>query len=200
MCLFLPLGICHLDEKLAFGPTDSFKTRTELGTFLDRCGGICDAQTDQESTIYALSIDRSELENGVLLLVESAFRPQISTDNVSEAFVNVENEVKYLQYERIRDKEVVELTIEAGYQMQNIGVPRSMSESTFGGFNADDWTDSVRQYRHANYLRSDPSIVGVGVTMDELERAVRKITHLIEKPSWVSGETIIIAIRILLSV
>ena len=90
---------------MAFGGTaDSFPSRGELGSFLDHCGGICDAQSDQESTIYALSIDREELENGIKILIETAFRPVIDNETINEGLNNVENEIKYLQYEKIRDK------------------------------------------------------------------------------------------------
>ena len=80
---------------MAFGETtESFGSREEVRAFLDLHGGICDAQTDQETTIFALSIRRNAINEGVKLLLETAFRPVIDEKNVAEAIQNVDNETK----------------------------------------------------------------------------------------------------------
>ena len=90
---------------MAFGETtESFGSREEVRAFLDLHGGICDAQTDQETTIFALSIRRNAINEGVKLLLETAFRPVIDEKNVAEAIQNVDNDIRYLKYEKIRDK------------------------------------------------------------------------------------------------
>jgi predicted Zn-dependent peptidase len=102
---------------MAFGVTSkSFSTKTEVRQFLDSNGGICDAQTDQETTIFALSIKRDAIEEAVMLLTETAFQPHITEESVREALQNVENDLRYLKYEKIRDKEVIELACQAGYR------------------------------------------------------------------------------------
>jgi 23S rRNA maturation-related 3'-5' exoribonuclease YhaM len=60
-----------------------------------------------------------------------------------------------------------------------------MSEENFGKTTPENWCQSVKEYRHENYLRTDPAIVAVGVKMEELETAVSKYINLISKPSWV---------------
>ena len=65
---------------------------------------ICDAQTDQETTIFALSIRRNAINEGVKLLLETAFRPVFDEKTVAEAVQNVDNDIRYLKYEKIRDK------------------------------------------------------------------------------------------------
>ena len=108
------LGISHLDEKMAFGPTtDSFSSRAEVREFLDANGGICDSQTDQETTIFALSISRDAIDEAVMLLAETAFRPKVNIETILEAIQNVDNDVRYLKYEKIRDKEIMELACQA---------------------------------------------------------------------------------------
>ena len=102
---------------MAFGRTlDSFDSRDAFRAFLDRNGGICDAQTDQETTIYAVSIQRDAIDEAVMLLTETAFRPVVNVESVAEALHNVENDIRYLKFEKIRDKEILELACQAGYR------------------------------------------------------------------------------------
>ena len=113
----IPNGVAHLDEKMAFGATlDSFASRTQVREFLEMNGGICDCQTDQEATIFALSIKREALKEGVQLLMETVFRPVVNLETLSEALQNVDNDLKYLKYELIRDKEILDLACQAGYR------------------------------------------------------------------------------------
>lgn len=185
------LGITHLDEKLAFGiTTDSFSSRAQVRQFLDGNGGICDSQTDQETTIFALSIRRDAIDEAVMLLTETAFRPNITVESVAEAIQNVENDIRYLKYEKIRDKEIMELACQAGFRANTIGLPRMMPDELIQKCNNPDeiknWADHLLRHRRDNYLNQPPAFIGIGVKTDELEAAVNKYKHLIHNPCWVS--------------
>jgi len=184
----MPSGIAHLDEKMAFGETtESFGSREEVRAFLDLHGGICDAQTDQETTIFALSIRRNAINEGVKLLLETAFRPVIDEKNVAEAIQNVDNDIRYLKYEKIRDKEIMELACQAGYRGNTIGLPRMVPEELLEKCSdpaeVKNWVENLLKYRKDNYSKS-PSFIGIGVTQEELTNAVKKNGHIYESPSW----------------
>ena len=90
-----------------------------------------------------------------------------------------------MQYEKIRDKEILELTIEAGFNQDALGVPRSIPDDKFEGFQVQDWMDAIIQHRKENYLSQDPIFIGIGVKMEELGKAVNSNMSMISRPSWV---------------
>jgi len=177
-------GICHIDEKLAFGATeDSFLSRAEMSNYLDQSGAICDCQADQELTIYALSLTRSHLENGVKMLVESAFRPKLTDDVLTEAVANVKNDILYSTYETVREKEILDLIVQTGFK-GSLGIPRSAREIG----EDQNWATDIKRYRSENYLRENPVFVGVGVKLEELEELVQLFIPQMLNPTWCSIE------------
>ena len=64
-------------------------------------------------------------------------------------------------------------------------MPESLLVESNSNEEINKWVEYLHQHRRDNYLRVNPSFIGVGVTLDELEMAVNKYKHLIESPSWV---------------
>ena len=93
-----PPGLLHLIERFAYGPTKvTFDSRSSLQQFLDTNGGHCDALADRESVLYALSIPRDALDQGVSLLMECAFQPVITPETVREGLENVLTDLTYMK-------------------------------------------------------------------------------------------------------
>jgi len=184
-----PGGISHLVEKIAFGPThDSFTSREQLQQFLDRKGGRCDALSDRESTLYALSISRDELDSGIRLLMECAFRPVITPETVADGLNNIENDLMYLKYDQCREKEVLELACQAAYRGNTLGLPRLMPEEILEKSKnkryLNKWTKWLIENRQSYFDPNKTCVVGIGVTTDELKSSVSKTIPLLENPSW----------------
>jgi len=186
-----PGGLSHLVEKIAFGPThDSFTSREQLQQFLDRKGGRCDALSDRESTLYALSISRDELDSGIRLLMECAFRPVITPETVADGLNNIENDLMYLKYDQCREKEVLELACQAAYRGNSLGLPRLMPEEILEKSKnkryLNKWTKWLIENRQKYFDPNKTCVVGIGVTTDELRSSVSKTIPLLKNPSWES--------------
>ena len=77
---------------------------------------------------FLFSISRDELDSGMRLLMECAFRPVITPETVADGLNNIENYSMYLKYDQCREKEVLELACQAAYRGNTLGLPRLMPE------------------------------------------------------------------------
>ena len=55
------------------------------------------------------SISKEDLEDGLRLLLETAFRPIINKETVLDGINKIKNELTYMKYEKEREKEMFEL-------------------------------------------------------------------------------------------
>ncbi|CBY36234.1 unnamed protein product [Oikopleura dioica] len=120
--------------------------------------------------------------------METIFRPDVNLETLSDALQNVDNDLKYLKYELIRDKEILDLACQAGFRGNTIGLQRMMPEESVAkctnAENIQIWGEHLLAHRKGSYLQSPPSFVGIGVTPDELENAVKNSIHVMENPTW----------------
>lgn len=183
-------GLAHINEKLAFGRTaDSFDSEKDVTDFLNERHGICECMTDRECTIYALSISKDDLEDGLKLLLETAFRPIINEETLTQALNKIQTELQYMKYEEEREKEMLELLCQASYRGNSHGLIRMMPEDLLHEIekNPEDKNKLIGEmflYRQKYYNPNDVSITAVGVSSEELESVVRKLLPIIQKPSW----------------
>ncbi len=74
-------GLAHALEHMFFqGSTASLKTQKAMSTYIESVGGISNAFTDDEETLYFHKIDTGEIARSVKVLGESLFYPRFQKD------------------------------------------------------------------------------------------------------------------------
>ena len=112
-----------------------------------------------------LSISRDELDSGMRLLMECAFRPVITTETVADGLNNIENDLMYLKYDQCREKEVLELACQAAYRGNTLGLPRLMPEEILEkSKNKEGFVKTYHKFSlHLKVLTVDLALIFMGM-------------------------------------
>ena len=172
-------GICHMLEKLAFQGTTKFKNRDAVLVELEKVGGICDAQTSRDVTIYGTSADYRGVETAVDVLSDCILRPLVNDSELMTARGAIAAELETLDMSPTHDVKMAEWAHQAAYNSNTLGLPKLCPEEHL----AKIGRNSLLKYM-ATYYRPDRMVLcGVGVEHEKLVDLAEK--YFVEKePSW----------------
>lgn len=165
-----PSGISHFLEKLAFGSTESFKSRDEILQQMETFGGICDCQGSRDTLIYASSIDSRGLDAIVAILSQVILQPKISEQELEICRQTISYELEDLNRKPEQEPLLLEQIHTAAYRGNTLGLPKICPEKNI------PLIDQEVLYTYLSTYHSPDRMVlaGVGVDHDALVKLGEK--------------------------
>ncbi|MBV9101488.1 MAG: insulinase family protein [Candidatus Dormibacteraeota bacterium] len=90
-------GLSHFVEHMVFKGTERFPTPREISETIEGVGGVLDAGTDREATVFWTRVPATELDRALRLLSDMVARPRFTADDVAKERQVVVEELRMYQ-------------------------------------------------------------------------------------------------------
>ncbi|OQV13683.1 Mitochondrial-processing peptidase subunit alpha [Hypsibius exemplaris] len=165
-----PSGISHFLEKLAFQSTKNFTSRDAIMQYLEKYGGICDAQISRDSAVYASSVESQGYDAVVKLLNDISRQMLISEKELVEVRQAVKFDLEDLAKRYEQDSLLTEMIHKAAYRENTLGLPRLCPPENVDKIDRKTLFSYLSQY----YTPSRMVIAGVGIDHGALIESTEK--------------------------
>lgn len=170
-------GISHFVEHMVFKGTSRYATPRELSETIEGVGGVLDAATDRESTVFWTRVPSPELERGVDVLSEMLLHPTIPDDEVvKERHVVIEE----LRMYQDNPQDLVQIAFdEVMWPDHPLGRDVAGHEESVRAFSADDCREHM-----ATHVRPETLVISVAGAVSQ-----QRLRRLLEKrlATWPDG-------------
>ena len=144
-------GLAHFMEHITFKGTSDLPTMRDVSDAIEGVGGVCNASTDRETTVYWTRLPRREAQRGMHVLGELVLRPQLRTEDMAREREIIVDEIR--SYRDDPGQHVFDLWDEAFYGDTPLGWEIAGDEDTVRALRDTDirgfWG---RHYRPANLV------------------------------------------------
>lgn len=170
-------GISHFIEHMLFKGTDSRPTPKEISDVIEGVGGVLNAATDREYTVFWCKVARPHFEEAMDLLLDMLHNSRFDPEDIEK-----ERGVVIEELSAVQDSpyELVELLIDkVMWPDHPLGRDVAGSRETVSAISRDD----LISYQEQRYVPSNIVISVAGaVTEDDVMSAISAA-----KPKWHSG-------------
>ncbi|XP_053208236.1 mitochondrial-processing peptidase subunit alpha-like [Panonychus citri] len=178
-------GISHFLEKLSFQSTESYKSREDIWSDLEKHGGICDCQGSRDTLIYAASIDSRGLDAAIKIISEAVYSPNILDHELESARQTIQFELLDHTMRPDQEQTLLELIHKAAFSANTLGLPRLCPQENISKINRDVLMSYIKTYHTPDRI----VLAGVGVDHDRFVDLANK--YFVDvKPIWEKDETI----------
>jgi len=183
-------GITHIIEKMAW-KNIAGKGREETQGQIDTMGAVVDCIVVKDFTLYAMTVAKANLEQGVTLLAEAVFQPDVGQATIADATEDAEFEVMNNIDPTDQEKVLNDATHQAAFGGSSYAHPKfATADALVPGFYS---RNEIKSYLRSHYSPKRMTLICTGLDMDGAafrDMADGIIEEKFQQSSFADGEVV----------